>query len=212
MVGRFKKYRRILAVAETLVIVVVLVSLCVMATPKFLELKKNARMQSLDTIALQLEKNSRFVRAQAFQKGVLFSNNKYYIVCLNGFTNERCNRQGYNNDIISTDMIIVQKGYPFSGLHEAVAVATLLGYHYQSTSYSELRKSISDEIPIFPTCDGYCHISDLKNVCNAPFCLQESREGTLVVPQGLSASDNCYVRYYHSGQNLPVIAIENGGC
>lgn len=197
---------------EGLVIAIILASLVAIAAPKFIHLKTNARKQALNTIAVQLEKNSRFIRAQAFLHGLLYSNNKFYIVCINGYSNKNCGREGYSNDLVSTDMLLVQRGFPFSGSHEAVAVASLLGYHFEANSYQDLRDQIDHEIPIFPVCNGYCPISELKQVCSSPYCLQESMEGTLIIPQGTSASDQCYVRYFHSGENLPVIEIVNGGC
>lgn len=207
-----RSHKQGLAFIEILVIAVIMASLVALAAPKFLHLKSNARKQALDTIAVQLEKNARFVRAQAFLQGLLFSNNKFYIVCLNGFHSKNCGNEGYNNDITSTNMILVQRGFPFSGSHEAVAVASLMGYHYDATSYNELREQIDRELPIFRICDGYCPISEQKDVCNKAYCLQESMKGTLIVPQGASASDMCYVRYFHSGENLPTIEIVSSGC
>ena len=207
-----KQNLRGLALVELLVIAIIMTALVAIAAPKFIDLKSNARKQALDTIALQLEKNSKFVRAQAFLRGLLINNNKFYIVCLNGYSGKGCGSEGSNNDIITTDMILVQRGYPFSGSHEAVALATLLGYKYSANNYTQLREDISKELPIFPVCNGYCPISSLTNVCNAAYCLQESMEGTLILPQGVSASELCYVKYFHSRTSLPTIAIVNSGC
>lgn len=61
-----KQNLRGLALVELLVIAIIMTALVAIAAPKFIDLKSNARKQALDTIALQLEKNSKFVRAQAF--------------------------------------------------------------------------------------------------------------------------------------------------
>lgn len=202
-----------IAIIELIVVFLILSALLVISAPNFVHMKTNARIQALIGIANNLDNNSRFIRAVSYENKVLHDNDQLFTVCMNGYKSDRCNKLGFHGNIVSTDMVLVQRGFPYSFSNNVLAVVSLLGYRYNSTSNEELIASINQDIPILPTCDGLvCNLAEQKTVCEAPLCLQGTNQGTLILQRGVSASDQCYVSYFHGGEKTPKIEIVSKGC
>ncbi len=197
---------------EVLFVLFVVAAMVALTAPKFIHMKTVARKQVLSSIAVEMEKASRFVRAQSFIDGILDNTDKFFLVCFNHFQNSKCGKSGTTTDIISTDMILVQRGFPFVSSQSVIPVVSLLGYHYKAPTHEELKQKISKDITLFESCGAYCRVADLNDVCDTDFCIQDSTNGALVVLQGTSASDQCYVRYKHNRGLTPEIEIVNSGC
>ncbi|MBQ8707596.1 MAG: hypothetical protein IJ523_05875 [Succinivibrionaceae bacterium] len=201
-----------MAVLEIIAVLLIVTAIAALTAPKFIHMKSVARKQVLGSIAVQLERSSRFIRANTFKHGMLEDSDRFYVVCFNGYDNPKCNKQGYAEDIVSTDMVLVQRGFPYVAVRGVLAPVSMLGYSYTADTYTNLKIKVNNEVNLFETCGAYCNLEDLKDVCGTDICVQDSMKGALVFLHGMSASERCYVRYLHSGGKVPEIEVETSGC
>lgn len=201
-----------LAILEILAVLLTVAALVSLTAPKFIHMKSIARKQALGSIAVQIERSSRFIRANAYLNGILEDTDRFYVICFNKYESPKCNRQGYAEDIVSTDMVLVQRGFPYVAVGGVLAPVSMLGYRFESDSYTSLKYRINSELNLFETCGSYCNLADLTSVCTTDVCIQDSMQGALIFLNGMSASEQCYVRYLHSGGMVPEIEVVSSGC
>ncbi len=207
-----KKKGHGIAFLEILAVLLTVAAIVALSAPKFIHMKSVARKQILFSIARQMENSSRFIRASTFKLGLLEDTDRFYVMCFNNYTNPKCGKEGYSEDIVSTKMVLVQRGFPYVAVGGVLAPVSMLGYGFTSDSYTNLKITVNNQINLFETCGAYCNLADLTDICKTDFCVQDSMKGALVVLNGMSASENCYVRYLHSGSKTPEIEVVTSGC
>ncbi len=207
-----KKRNSGFAVLEVLAVLLIIASIMALTAPKFIHMKSYARKQVLSSVANQLDRSRKFIRASAYVSDLLQDSDRFFILCFSGYENPKCGKEGYIEDMISTKMILIQRGYPVVAARSVLAPLSMLGYEYTADSYSSLKEKINQDVMLFETCGTYCNLEDLNSVCGTDICVQDSTKGALILLNGVSAADQCYVRYFRSGGKSPEIEVVSKGC
>ncbi len=212
MLRKTKKSNSGFAFLEVFAVLLIVASIMALTAPKFIHMKSYARKQVLSSIATQLDRSRKFIRASAYIKDLLQDSDRFFILCFNNYDNPKCGREGYAEDLVSTDMLLIQRGYPAVAARSVLAPVSMLGYRFSADSYQALKEKINQEINLIETCGTYCRFEDLTDVCLTDICIQDSTRGALILLSGVSASDQCYVRYFHNGGKVPEIEVVSKGC